>query len=93
MASYDIKMFYQNGFRNPNMPTPTPQKNPIKTKNQMLFFENDIQGGKNLNTVVINYRKLLTSYYLIEYLLPLTSFILAVYGMICTVNSSYGEVT
>lgn len=62
MASYDIKMFYQKGFRNPNMPTPTPQKNPLKPKTKCSLFENDIQGDKNLNSVVINYRKLFTSY-------------------------------
>lgn len=37
--------------------------------------------------------KLFTSYHLTEYLLPLTSFILTVWKMICTVNTSYGGVT
>lgn len=38
----------QNGFKNPNMPNKTTPK----TKCSLL--ENDIEGGKNLNTMDIN---------------------------------------
>lgn len=72
-------MFYQNGFRNPNMPKKQPQKpNALYLKMTSKVVKTLIQW-----TLI----KLFTLYYLTEYLLPLTSFILTVWNMICTVNS------
>lgn len=74
-----------------NLEFPSPIDTLCQVWTKCSLFENNIQGGKTL--MQWSLIKLFTSYHLTEYLLPLTSFILTVWKMICTVNTSYGGVT